>query len=185
MQTKPKANSIVTSTLREDGCIVFNVAGEGSIVFNPTKAFPSMRERAEYHGWNQRIPDMAAIPMTDKEGNIIPKATRLRMKFDKMKRGVEHYESGVDQWNLVSTGGGGARSITIEAIARCKDVEYDAAVEMVEAYAERKHGGDTKKALAEMRTSPKVAQAILDIQRERLPVAKADADAMLDEMQPA
>lgn len=185
MQSKPKSNSIVTHTRNDaTGVLTFNVLGVGSFEFDPTKAAPVNREHAEYHGWLQRIVDGAAIPVADPEGNIVPKSERSRMKYAAMIRLRDHYESGAEDWSLAG-GGGGARSITIEAIARVFECEYEEAVEMVERHAEKKYAGNTKTALAKLRAEPKVQAAMLAIRQERLPKPVLDADSELDSLRAA
>lgn len=185
MQTKPKANSIVTHEYDdESGIITFNVLGVGGLQFDPSKAAGANRLRAERHGWIQRIVDAAAIGVTDSEGNVIPKESRNRMKYHAMNDIITHYESGSEEWSRAG-GGGGAKSITIEAIARVQSVDYDEAVELVERHAEKKYGGDTRKALAKLREAKAVQEAMRQIRDERMPKAKVDADAELEELKAA
>ena len=64
-------------------------------------------------------------------------------------------------------------------------IEYDEAVEMVERHAERKYGGDTKKALAKLRGAADVQKAMQAIRDERTPKANIDADKELEELKAA
>ena len=183
-QAKPKANSIVTHEVHDDGRITFYVLGVGALEFDRNKAAGSNRARAETHGWIQRIVDAAAIGVTDSDGNIIPKEQRNRMKYHAMHDIITHYESGSEEWSRAG-GGGGTRSLTVEAIARVQRIEYDEAVEMVERHAERKYGGDTKKALAKLRGAADVQKAMQAIRDERTPKANIDADKELEELMAA
>lgn len=183
-QAKPKANSIVTHEVHEDGRITFTVLGVGPLKFNPALVHEANRRRAETHGWIQRIVDAAAIGLTDSEGNIIPREQRNRMKYHAMNDIITHYESGAEEWSRVG-GGGGARSLTVEAIARVQGVEYEEALERVERHAEAKYGGDTKKALAKLRQSEAVQKAMSEIRAERTPKTNIDADAELEALKAA
>jgi hypothetical protein len=185
MQAKAKSNSIVTHEVdAESGVITFHVLGVGALKFNPKIVARENRLRAERHGWIQRIVDAAAIGVTDSEGNVIPKDQRTRMKYHAMNEIITHYESGSPDWSRAGSGGG-QRSITIEAIARVLDVEYEEATEYVQNHAEKKYGGDTKKALAQLRKGKRVMDAMEEIRRERTPEPKVDADAELEELKAA
>lgn len=184
MQSKPKSNAIVTHSVAEDGVITFEVLGVGKLRFDPAAVAPVNRRRAEMHGWIQRIVDAAAIGVTDSEGNIIPKEERTRMKYHAMNEIIIHYESRSEEWSRVGSGGG-ARSLTIEAIARVQGIEYDAAVEMVERHAEKKYDGDTRKALNKLRQAEAVQKAMSAIRAERTPKTSIDADAELEELKAA
>ncbi len=89
-----------------------------------------------------------------------------------------HYESGTAEWSR--KGDGTPRtSDVVEAIARIQDISYDEAIAMIEARAE-KVGRTVKAQMAELRKSPTVAKAILDMKRERLesraPAVNADEE---------
>lgn len=197
MVSKPKANSTITSRVPEGAemvqvqvsipaGMVFEVRDrEGRIVreiaFDLQRVHPANLGRAVVHGWNQRIPDAAAIGLADKDGQIIPRAERERIKGERMEDLCRFYEEGGEEWSRKPTGTGG-RSITIEAFARVKDLSYEEAVERVEAHAARMFGGDRKKALAQIAESPKVQQAMHEIRAERTPKANIDADKVVDQM---
>lgn len=152
-------------------------------VFHLDKAHKDNVIRAALVGYAQtRLVDAAAIGMEDEDGNIIPKDQRVAMKRAAIEELISHYETGTSEWSRKGTGGGGFGSITLEAIARVKGIEYAEAEAMVKKYAEAKFGGDTKKTLAELRKGEQVSKAILAIRAERMPAPKADADAMLDEL---
>lgn len=168
------------------GTVTFQVRGMTDLVLHMAKVHEANRQRAALVGMAQvRIVDAAAIGMTDDDGNIIPAEARTRMKHERMAALIAHYESGTDQWSRVREGGFGGLSITIEAIARVKGVEYDAAKAMVAEFAAKKYNGDTKKALAFLREGKQVSEAIMAIRAERAPAPKADADAALGELKAA
>jgi hypothetical protein len=177
MQPKRKSNSVVTTQHLESGAIRFDVLGAGSVTFDPTKADPSNRTYAETHGWVQRISDAAAISRDPETGKPASPADKLAA----MQTLVDHYESGSEEWSRVGQGGGG-KSLTIEAIARIKGMAYDVAEAECAKFAEAKFGGDSKKALAYLRTGERVAREMEAMRRERAPAPKIDADKALDEI---
>lgn len=178
MQTKPKSNSIVTHARLPGGELEFTVVGAGKFTFNPLRVHANNRQHAELHGWIQRITDGAAIPRNTKTGA----SATPQEKMEAMKELAEHYMSGADQWRLTASVGEG-KGLTIEAIARVKGVTYAIAEGYVEQFAKAKHGGDTRKALAFLRDGSRVREAMEAIRAERLPQAKIDADAALDEFE--
>ena len=182
MQSKPKANSVITSTYDEErNIITFTVLGAGDIPFDLNKVAASNMARAAVHGFNQRIPDAAAISLTDDDGNIVPKEERTALKFERMAALVAHYETGTAEWSRKGTAGGTKRSLTIEALARVKDETYESAVERVDEYADRKHGGDRKKALAVLAGTDDIKAMMRTIRDERTkPLAGVNADDLLN-----
>lgn len=176
----------------EGGIVTFKVKGHDDITLDWSKLSPEVQMRAGLAGMAQvRIVDRAAVGMTDDDGNILSEADRIAMKHSRMAELVEHYHTGTSEWNLAGTGGGG-RSITIEAIGRVKGISYDEAKAEVEKFAnlQRKmpngslmsYKGDTKKALAFLRSGKAVSEAIAAIRAERTPAPKVDADAALAEL---
>ena len=141
----------------EAGTVTFQVKGHNDIVLDIAKLHPDIVKRAALAGMAQvRIVDAAAVGMADDEGNILPEAERINLKYSRMEALVSHYHTGTSDWSRKGTGSGGFGSITVEAIARVKDVEYAEAEAMVAKYAEAKFGGDTKKALAFFRDGKSV-----------------------------
>lgn len=186
MQQKPKSNSLITSTYDEEmNTLIFNVLGVGEIKLDLNRVHTNNINRAAIHGFNQRIPDSAAIPKRDKNERLIPERERTQMKFERMKDLRDFYESGTPEWSRVSEGGGGGgKSITLEAIARWRNCTYEEAQARVEQHAEM-HKMDMKAALAFFRTGAKTKNAIQEIRDERalsrVPEG-LDADAMLEEI---
>lgn len=174
---KPKSNSVVTVQQGENGTILVQVLGAGLITFDPAKASEKVRAHAAFHGFKQRLADAAAMSRDPENG----KAATPAEKEAAIRELAEWYMTGTDDWSRVGLGGGG-KSITVEAIAAEKGIEYDAAEAMVEEFAEAKYGGDTKKALAFLRQGAKVAARIEEIRKSRLPAPKVDADAALAEL---
>jgi hypothetical protein len=184
-ETHMKENQHVQPVVNlESNTVTFRVKGHNDIVLDVTRLHPDILRRAAMVGMAQvRIVDAAAVGMTDDEGNILGEEERIQMKYDRMEALVLHYHTGTSEWSRRGTGGEGfGKSLTIEAVARVKGIDYEAAKEMIAKYAEKKFGGDTKKTLAKLREGAEVAKAMLEIKAERLPKAKADADEMLEEM---
>lgn len=179
-----KSNQQVKPVINvESGTVTFEVRGFAPLTLDMERLHPEIVKRAALVGMAQvRIVDAAAIGMEDDDGNIMPEADRIALKRDRMAALIEHYHSGTSEWSRKGTGEGGGRSITVEAIARVKGVDYDTAKSMVARHAEAVCGGDTKKALANLRQAAKVLEAIAAIRAERTPKPKADADALLEEI---
>ena len=168
------------------GTVTFNVKGHEPIVLHADKLHPDVMKRAALVGMAQvRIVDAAAIPMARKDGSIIPTEERIALKHANMLELVEHYESGTAEWSRVSEGGGGGKSLTVEAIARVHGKTYEQAQADVEAFAKKRYEGDTKKALAFLRTGKRVMEAMDAIKAERTKAPVVDADNALDELNAA
>ena len=183
MATKMKENQHVKPVIDVvTGTVTFQVKGQDDLVLHFDRLHPDIVERAALVGMAQvRIVDAAAVGVADDEGNIIPEAQRIAMKYRNMAALIEHYETGTSEWSRVGTGGGG-KSITVEAIARVQNITYEEAEAQVEAFAEKKYDGDTKKALAFLRGGARVSAAIEAIRKERMPAPKVDADKALEEL---
>lgn len=167
----------------EAGTVTFEVKGKKALVLEMARLHPDVVKRAALVGMAQvRIVDAAAVGAADDEGNIIPEADRIELKHSRMAALIEHYHSGTAEWSRKGSGEGGAKSITIEAIARVKGCDYEAAKAMVKRHADAVCKGDTKKALANLRGAKAVLEAIDAIRAERTPKPREDADKMLAEM---
>lgn len=168
MQTKAKSNSVITSTFDSDTRVLtFNVLGQGSLRLDLNRVSAANLARAAVHGFNQRIPDSAAIGQADSDGVPIAADERTRMKFERMRVLCEHYETGTEDWARRAAGGeGGARSITLEALARVQACTYEEAQALVARRAE-KSGKKPAAILAVLRNASAIAAAILKIREER------------------
>jgi hypothetical protein len=184
MQTKPKENSIVTSSYdAERNVITFTVKGQGDMTLDLNKVSKENLARAVVHGFNQRIPDAAAIGRTDADGKIIPEDERTRIKWERMNELCVHYESGTTEWSRKGEGGP-SRVLTIEAIARVKGITYEDAEAIVDKHAEM-HKMERKAALADIRKKSAKTVAMMDTIRDERRAAKGDqtdltADDLLD-----
>lgn len=173
---KRKGNSVVTVSYA-DNLMHIEVLGAGSIVFDKARASRECRAEAEDHGWEQRLRDAAAIGRDEDTGA----SATPQDKYARVAALAEYYMTGATEWARVGQGGGG-RSLTVEAIARVKGVEYPVAEAYVADFAKAKHGGDTRKALAFLRTAKAVMEAMDAIRKERLPTPAVDADKALEEL---
>lgn len=183
MQSKPKANSVVTHSM-QDGKVVFNVLHAGSFTFDPDKASAENRARAMIHGFVQRISDGAARLRDTKTGASASPEEKLAM----MQRIAQHYMSGATEWRLVESSGA-KRAIDaglvimamIRALAGVKDIDAAEAI-----FAKQVTLGkfpDRDSAIKAWAESRQVADAIKVILAERAAAAaNLDADAMLAEL---
>ena len=182
MQSKPKSNSVITHLVTEldDGnmTITFNVRDAGEVVLNTSRLHDDIMQRAAVHGLIQRISDAAALSRDADTGKSASPADKLAA----MQALVSHYETGTSEWKRAGTGEGGGKSITVEAIARVKQIPYETALDYVNRYAEAKFGGNGKKCLAFLRQSAQVIDAIAEIRKARTSGPKIDADAALSEL---
>lgn len=178
METKRKSNSVVTVQQTETG-LTFSVIGAGEFVLDMDKLHPDILKRAAFHGMKQRISDAAAMSRNPDNGQPATPAD----KYAAMRALAEHYMTGTPEWSRRGEGGGGAKSITIEAIARVQSVDYATAEDAVTRLAVRKFANDRAAALRELSKSPKVQSAIAAIRAERIPKTNINADALLTELE--
>lgn len=156
----------------EKGIVTFHVKGHLPIPLHMDRLHPDIIRRAAMVGMAQvRIVDAAAVGMTDKDGNIIPEADRIQMKYENMNELVRHYESGTAEWSRVSEAGpkGG---ILFKALCNL--------------YAERTPEGirtwldaRSKKEQAALRADPKVKAEIDRIEAEMGKAANVDTTSLL------
>lgn len=178
-----RENQQVEVAISEDfQSVTFQAIGHPAIVLDMTKLHPDIIRRAACAGMAQvRIVDAAAVSVADDEGNIIPVNERLEMKHNRMEVLVAHYMSGTSEWSRRGEGTGGAKSITIEAIANLKyNGDYEKAKTEIDAYAARKQI-ERKKALSNLK-SEAVLTEMARLRSVRMPKAKIDADAALSEL---
>lgn len=182
MQSKPKANSVVTHSM-QDGKVVFNVLGAGSFAFDPDKASAENRARAMIHGFVQRISDGAARLRDTKTGA----SASVEEKFAMMKRIADHYQSGATEWRLTETptkrgvDAGLVIMAMVRALAGVKDV--DAAEAIFSKQVALGKFPDRDSAIKAWAESRQVADTIKVILAERAAAAaNLDAEAMLAEL---
>lgn len=167
----------------ENQTVTFEVRGKKPLVLEWDKLSPEVQMRAGLAGMAQvRIVDAAAVGRADSEGNLLSEEVRLGMKYQRMAALIEHYHTGTSEWTLRSEGGGGARSLTLEAIAIVKSVTYEDAEKLVDAYAQQKFEGDRKKALTFLSKGQRVREEMQKLRIKRAGAPKVDADTELDKI---
>lgn len=166
----------------ETGIILVQVEGQQPLTCDTNKIHASVMRRAAFAGLTQvRIVDAAAVPVARKDGSIIPKAERLVLKRQRMAALIAHLESGTEEWSRHGDGSGGL-SLTIQAIANIKKWDYATAEKYVDEFAQKKHEGDRKAALAFLREGAQVSEEMARIRDKARKPANVDADAALAEM---
>lgn len=179
MQSKSKRNSIVTTRLVDDTHIGFTVIGYPEAVLNLAAIAAANRQRAEWHGWGQRVVDAAAIGTTDKDDAIIPREERLKMKAEAISRVIAHYESGNADWNLRKAASRGPdHSITIQAVMDVRGLAYEAVSEYVTASA-KTHNVTRTVILESLASNPAIASRIAAIRAERVAASGINSDELL------
>lgn len=172
-----KSNQQIEPKIAEDfSSVAFAIAdGLPDIVLHMDKLHEAIIRRAACVGMAQvRIVDAAAIPMQDKDGNIIPKDKRLALKRDKMQELVDWYETGTDQWSRIGAAKTFDGGLLFEALCRLyKDVRKP---EEVRAFLD---GLDDKQQAA-LREDDTVEPLIRAIKTERnAGKPKADTKSLL------
>jgi len=90
------------------------------ITFDSTKVSDKLRERAEMHGFEQRIRDNAAIAKSEKNRFNVTET----MRRDAVLEMVTHLESGGTEWNLKAGARAAAQNPTILKIAAKLNISY-------------------------------------------------------------
>lgn len=167
-----KDNQSIKYTISPDNLsITFERRGGLQRTFDLRSVHPDNLARAVAVGFAQvRIVDAAAVGRADKDGNIIPEAERLEMKWERMLRLIEHYESGSPEWNLKVRAA--QRTTKLDDIRQALS-RLGVAADKIAVLADDK--------LRELAKGKRVAEQILEIERERLS-DRTDADGLLDEL---
>ena len=92
------------------------------LTFDLDRVHSSLHERAELHGWEQRIRDNAAISRKQKDGSVIT-VTEV-MRRDAVKEMLDHYMGGSADWNLKASARAAPQNATILAIATKRGCSY-------------------------------------------------------------
>lgn len=79
----------------EGETIMFSVKGAGNLFLDMRKVHEANRKRAAIHGLVQRVSDAAAMARDSKTGA----SATPQQKFEAMKRLVEHYMTGSEEWS--------------------------------------------------------------------------------------
>lgn len=113
MQSKPKANSVITHEVNGD-VILFHVAGAGTLTLDLSKVHADNVQRGAVHGFIQRVSDGAAMsrdPVTGKPATAADKAARMAAI-------IAHYESGAAEWSMRGQGTGDTGGLLFRALVR-------------------------------------------------------------------
>ena len=173
---KKRVNSIITVS-RFDNKLTFAFAGVGQFTFDPDRVSAENRARAMMHGFEQRIRDAAALSVDRETG----RSATPQAKHDAALRIAEHLMSGSTDWAIrVAASAGPDAGLTLLGMVRALGKTLDE-VEAVIAATMTKREVDRAAALKLWANSKQVAQAILDIKRERAD-AGADAEDLLGEI---
>lgn len=173
---KKRVNSIITVS-RFDNKLTFAFAGVGQFTFDPDKVSAENRARAMMHGFEQRIRDAAALSVDRETG----KSATPQAKHDAALRIAEHLMSGSTDWAIrVAASSGPDAGLTLQAMMRALGKSLEE-VEAILTATMTKREIDRAAALKLWAGSKQVAQAILDIKRERAD-AGADAEDLLGEI---
>lgn len=92
------------------------------LTFDMDRVHSSLHERAEMHGWEQRLRDNAAISRKQKDGSVITVTEAMRR--DAIKEMLDHYHGGSAEWNLKSRERAAPQNATILAIAAKRGCTY-------------------------------------------------------------
>jgi hypothetical protein len=174
MQTKAKSNSVVTHGLEDgDNVIVFKVKDAGELRLDLRKVSDAVRAAAIKNGFVQRVADAAALSRNTTTG----KSATPQEKYESMKRLVDHYNSGAEEWRVTSEGAG-LDSIVIAAIAEVTGKGIEETKALVTKQAEAKKLS-ARAYLAVLATSKAVAPVVARIRSAGTGV---DAEEALDEL---
>lgn len=166
MQTKPKANSVITHEVSGD-VITFHVKQAGDVVLDMSRVSEACRERAAIHGFIQRISDGAAMSRNPETGQ----PATPEEKMARMAALAEHYMSGTSDWSMRREGGIGAEGgLLFRALSK---LYPNKTAEELKAFLE----GVSTKERAALMVSPKV-KPIVDELRSAA-VGNIDAEDIL------
>jgi hypothetical protein len=176
MQTKVKSNSVITHRVADDGIITFVVKDAGELAFDPSKASEANRARFLRHGIVQRVADAAAQSRDTATGKPAPASDKLAA----MKRLVDHYMSGAEDWSpaRVASEGPGLDATALAAVAEATGKTLDEVRAMVAAGAAKREV-TPKVYLTALTTADRVRPIYERMTKARAPAI--DADAELDE----
>jgi hypothetical protein len=176
MQTKAKSNSVITHKVADDGTITFVVKDAGELALDPAKVSEANRARFLRHGIVQRVADAAAQSRDTTTGKPAPASDKLTA----MKRLVDHYMTGSDEWSpaRVASEGPGLDGIALAAVSEAIGKTLDDVRAMVAAGAEKK-AVTQRVYLTALTTADRVRPVYERMTKARAPAI--DADAELDE----
>ncbi|CAM5998773.1 unnamed protein product [Sphagnum balticum] len=174
MNTRKKSNSVVTTKV-EGKLLEITVLGSGTILFDAYQASRENRDRAEMHGWTQRLCDVAARSRDPKTG--LPVSPQV--KYEAILELADWYMLGGTEWKRVGTGERGAGVAGNLLLAALQEAYPDRPLEKLKAFLKGKSAGDKLalsqskqlKPIIERLTAEMVGETDLD----------ADLDAFMDD----
>lgn len=92
--TGKRANWTIAHAIK-DNVITWQVKGAGALSLALSAVSEANRQRAALHGFVQRVSDAAAMARDSKTGA----SATPQQKFDAMKRLVDHYAGGAEDWS--------------------------------------------------------------------------------------
>jgi hypothetical protein len=171
--TDKKARTVITTMDEENACILFKVAGVGTVQLDMEKLHPDVLSKAAFIGMYNRLVDATALR----------KGATAQEKFDELQRLATHYETGTGEWALTraSGGGGHGRKEVVEAMVYVFGIDASTADMRIRALAQ-KRGVEEKEAVKLFGQSDKVLARINEVRAARVTVDADDlmADAMGD-----
>lgn len=177
-----KTNQTVEPKIADDFKSVSFAVNDGQpdIVLDMTKLHPAVVERAACVGMAQvRIVDAAAIPMTRKDGSIIPADERTALKRAKMQALVDHYMTGTSLWSRV-TEAGPQGGFLFEAL--CKVYGHMKAPTEIRAWLD----GLSEKEQSALRDDDTIAPVIAELKKAKSAGKPAvDTKSLLAALKPA
>ena len=174
MQTKPKANSVVTSAYdAAANALTFRVLGAGEATLHFNRVSAAVMERFRIQGANQRCANAAALEHDKTTG----KAATPEQKFAGVQRLVDWYNSGTEDWSPAARSAGPKPldSLLIAALAEFLGKDADAAKAFIEAGAV-KHSVGIHAYLAKVATSPKIAPIVDRMRADSIGEIDIEAD---------
>jgi len=184
-----RENAVFETTINaEEKTISFKVVGNGNVhVFNMDKTHAANVAYAALHGFKQRLVDNTAISKTNSDGTIRSAATMAQMREEALLEMIQHYESGVERWNVREPGKGGGNKkpvFDIELVIRAAMALTSKDYATIRAHIERraKSASCTMAAIAEAWVGQ---DARLGAKVAELRAAQADpslSEGLLDEL---
>jgi len=166
MDTKRPAIVVERDSARER--LMFDVDGIGVLALSVYDLAPDIKDRALWHGLEQKVRDAAAIGYKQTDGSF--RRPTNREKYEAMRKVIATLDSG--EWNLRREGVSDT-GLLFEALCR---MYPEKAADSIKAKLE----GFDEKQKAGLRRNPKVAEMIEKIRAERNPDAATVAESLLD-----
>ena len=156
-----------------ENTVAFRVVGNGNThILHMDKVHSANVAYAALHGMKQRCVDNSAINRADKDGKVRSPEEQARLREEALVAMIQHYESGVERWNLREPGTSGARKpeVDVDLVIRAAVAANGGAVTYayVRAYLMRRAttaGCGLEAVAMSLANDPKVAAAIAEIRR--------------------